>query len=167
MPIGNKITIKSLKYYYSGVGFPPVMVTDKIKQLQELQAQAANLQKSIEAERAQELAALPARYGFDSVEAFIKAVRAAGSKGKRGRKPKAASAGGKRGRTKITPELKQAVIAAVNAGKTGAAIAAEFAISLPSVQNIKKEAGLVKPRSASAPAAAAPEAAPAPPPAEG
>lgn len=138
------------------------MVTDKIKQLQELQAQAISLQQSIEAERAQELAALPGRYGFDSVEAFIKAVRAVGAKGKgkRGRKPKAAAAG-KRTRTKITPELKQKVIAAVNAGKTGAAIADEFSISLPSVQNIKKDAGLVKargsdPASASAPAPAAP-----------
>ena len=138
------------------------MVTDKIKQLQELQAQAANLQQSIEAERTKELAALPAQYGFDSVESFIKAVRAAGGKGKgkRGRKPKAA-AGGKRSRTKITPELKQKVIAAVNAGKTGAAIASEFGISMPSVQNIKKEAGLVKARGAGE-AAAAPSPAPAP-----
>lgn len=138
------------------------MVTDKIKQLQDLQAQAANLQKSIEAERAQELAALPGRYGFDSVEAFIKAVRAAGGK-KRGRKAKAAApAGGKRKRTKITPELKQSVIAAVNAGKTGSAISKEFGISLPSVQNIKKEAGLVKARGAADEAPA-----PAPAPAEG
>jgi transposase-like protein len=144
-----------------------VMVTDKIKQLQELQAQAANLQQSIEAERTKELAALPTQYGFDSVESFIKAVRAAGGKGKgkRGRKPKAASSGGgKRSRTKITPELKQQVVAAVNAGKTGAAIAGDFGISLPSVQNIKKEAGLVKARGGDQPAAAP---TPAPAPAEG
>ena len=133
------------------------MVTDKIKELQDLQARAADLQKAIDAERQQELTALPSRYGFDSVEAFIKAVRsAAGSKGKkRGRKAKAAS-GGKRGRTKITPELKGKVIAAVQAGKTGAAIAQEFGISLPSVQNIKKEAGLVKARAADAASAPAP-----------
>ena len=133
------------------------MVTDKIKELQDLQARAADLQKSIEAERQQELTALPSRYGFDSVEAFIKAVRAAaGGKGKkRGRKAKAAPSG-KRGRTKITPELKGKVIAAVQAGKTGAAIAQEFGISLPSVQNIKKEAGLVKARAADAAPAPAP-----------
>ena len=138
------------------------MVTDKIKQLQELQAQAANLKQSIEAERTKELAALPSQYGFDSVESFIKAVRAAGGKGKgkRGRKAKAA-AGGKRSRTKITPELKQQVVSAVNAGKTGAAIASEFGISLPSVQNIKKEAGLVKARVADQPAPA-PSSPPAP-----
>lgn len=138
------------------------MVADKIKQLQELQAQAVSLQQSIDAERAQELAALPSRYGFDSVEAFIKAVRAVGAKAKRGRKAKTASTG-KRTRTKITPELKEKVIAAVNAGKTGAAIAGEFGISLPSVQNIKKDAGLVKARAADP----APAAAPAPAPTEG
>ncbi len=133
------------------------MVTDKIKELQDLQARAADLQKTIETERQQELAALPGKYGFDSAEAFIKAVRVATApKGKkRGRKAKAAPAG-KRTRTKITPELKEKVVAAVQAGKTGAAIAAEFGISLPSVQNIKKEAGLVKARgSDAAPAAAA------------
>ncbi len=133
------------------------MVTEKIKELHDLQARAAELQKSIDAERQQELAALPGRYGFDSVEAFIKAVRGtAAAKGKkRGRKAKTVAAG-KRGRTKITPELKGKVIAAVQAGKTGAAISKEFGISMPSVQNIKKEAGLVKPRAADAAPAPAP-----------
>jgi transposase-like protein len=137
------------------------MVIDKIKELQDLQARAADLQKSIDLERQQELAALPGRYGFDSVDTFIKAVRAATApKGKkRGRKAKLV-AGSKRGRTKITPELKGKVIAAVQAGKTGAAIAQEFSISLPSVQNIKKEAGLVKPRAAVDTPAPAPSPAP-------
>jgi DNA-binding CsgD family transcriptional regulator len=38
------------------------------------------------------------------------------------------------------------VKAAVEAGRTGAQIAKEFGISVPSVQNIKKELGLVKKR---------------------
>jgi hypothetical protein len=59
--------------------------------------------------------------------------------------PKAA--GKKRGkRARITPELKAQVKALVEAGKTGAVIAKELGISLPSVQNIKKEFGLVKAR---------------------
>ncbi len=129
------------------------MVTDKIQELQALQAKAAELQKSIEAERTRELATLPAKYGYDSLPAFIKALKAAvsGAPKRRGRaaaKPAAAkkAAGGKRTRTKITPELKEQVKAAVEAGKTGAAIANEFGISVPSVQNIKKEFGLVKAR---------------------
>jgi DNA invertase Pin-like site-specific DNA recombinase len=64
-------------------------------------------------------------------------------KRKRGAK-KAAPA--KRKRAKLTSELKDKVKGAVEAGKTGAAIAKEFGISLPSVQNIKKEFGLVKAR---------------------
>jgi hypothetical protein len=134
------------------------MVTDKIAQLKALQVQAAELQRSIEAERTRELAGLPAQYGFDSVESLIKALRsAAGGGKKRGRKAgvQKAAPTGKRTRTKITPELKAGVKAAVEAGKTGAAIASEFGISLPSVQNIKKEFGMVKARGADSPAPAA------------
>ncbi|MFA6959926.1 MAG: ParB/RepB/Spo0J family partition protein [Opitutaceae bacterium] len=50
----------------------------------------------------------------------------------------------KAGRVQITPDLKQQVVSAVQTGKSGAEIAKTFGISLPSVQNIKKEAGLVK-----------------------
>ncbi|WP_221031726.1 helix-turn-helix domain-containing protein [Actomonas aquatica] len=134
------------------------MVTDKIKELQELQAKAAQLQEAIEVERTRELAALPAKYGYTDLNAFIKALKsAAGTTGKkRGRKakgaPKAAKPA-KRSRAKITDELKAQVKEAVEAGETGAAIAERFGISVPSVQNIKKEFGLVKPRgSDSAPA---------------
>jgi hypothetical protein len=121
------------------------MVIEKIQELSVLQAKAAKLQAAIETERTAELAALPGKYGYDSVKAFIKALKAAagGAKRKRGAKK---AAPGKRKRAKITPELKAQVKGAVEAGKTGAAIAKEFGISLPSVQNIKKEFGLVKAR---------------------
>lgn len=131
------------------------MVTEKIKQLQALQAKASELQKSIESERAQELAGLPERYGYDSLDSFVRALKDAnGTRGRRGRRPAAkrasapaaAKGGRKRKRAKITPEMKQQVKEAVAAGKTGAAIAKEFGISVPSVQNIKKELGLVKAR---------------------
>ena len=101
------------------------------------------------------LARLPSDFGYADLKSFIKALkRAAGAKPARGRKAKAAKAPkavkakkGKRGkRARITPEIKEAVKAAVAAGKTGAALADELGISLPSVQNIKKEFGLVKPR---------------------
>jgi len=130
------------------------MVTEKIKQLQALQAKADELQKTIEAERMQELAALPAKYGFDSLPAFIKALKGAAStkgkgKGKRTKaktKKAAAKPTGKRTRAKITDETKAKVKAMVEAGAKGSAIAKDLGISLPSVQNIKKELGLVKPR---------------------
>jgi len=96
------------------------------------------------------LARLPFDFGYADLKSFIKALkRAAGSKPAKSAKavkaPKAKKA--RRGkRARITPEMKEAVKAAVVAGKTGAVIAKEFGISLPSVQNIKKEFGLVKPR---------------------
>lgn len=136
-----------------------VMVTEKIKQLQALQAKADELQKSIEAERKQELAALPARYGYDSVAAFIKALKGAASSKAKGKVAKAASAkaGGKRSRAKITDAVKAQVKSMVESGATGAVIAKEVGISLPSVQNIKKELGLVKPRGETVEPAPAPE----------
>lgn len=122
------------------------MVIEKIQELSALQAKAAKLQAAIETERTAELASLPGKYGYDSVKAFIKALKAAAGGGRRKRGAGKKAAGGKRKRAKITPELKAQVKAAVEAGKTGAAIAKELGISLPSVQNIKKEFGLVKAR---------------------
>jgi len=124
------------------------MVTDAIKELQAAKAKVAALEQSLAKEQKQKLAKLPSEYGFDSVAAFIEAVKTAAGGAKRG--PKAAKVAGKPGkrgkRARLTPELKDKVKAAVNAGKTGAAIAKEFGISVPSVQNIKKEFGLVKKR---------------------
>ena len=55
--------------------------------------------------------------------------------------------GGRRRKyARITAELREKVKTALQAGKTGAAVAAEFGISLPSVYNIKKKSGLVKAR---------------------
>jgi transposase-like protein len=123
------------------------MVTDTVKELQAAKAKVAALEQSFAKELNQKLAKLPSEYGFDSLATFIKALKDAAG-GRRGRKPgKVAGKAGKRSkRAKITPELKDKVKAAVNAGKTGAAIAKEFGISLPSVQNIKKAFGLVKKR---------------------
>ncbi len=133
------------------------MVTEKIQELAALQAKAAKLQAAIETQRTAELSSLPSKYGYASLEDFIKALKAAvssgGKRGRRGGKAKAKAAkapkkktGGKRKRAKITAELKEQVKAAVEAGRTGAQIAKEFGISVPSVQNIKKELGLVKKR---------------------
>lgn len=133
------------------------MVTEKIRKLQALQAQTAELSAAIDKERTLELAELPTRYGYDSLAAFMKALKVAATAGKRGKGRKAkgpkvakapAAKAGKRKRARITDEVKAAVKAAVEAGKSGAAIAKEFGISAPSVQNIKKEFGLVKTRGA-------------------
>lgn len=127
------------------------MVTDKIKELEAARAKLAALEQSVAAERNQELAALPARFGFPDVAAFISAVEMATGgmrKGKRGR-PKAATAtkavpGKRRKRAKITDETRADVKKLVGEGKTGSEISKSLGISLPSVQNIKKALGLVQ-----------------------
>lgn len=140
---------------------------DQIAELEKAKAKIAQAEAKLAADRTTALAKLPGDYGFASLNDFIKALTAAAGKAGKGKKAKAAKAGkapkaakapkaekaGKRGRTKITPELKAQVIEAVKADKSGAEIAKAFGISLPSVQNIKKEAGLVKSRTAAAPAA--------------
>jgi hypothetical protein len=125
------------------------MVTDKIKTLAITKARVAELEKSIATELNRELAALPGKYGFDSLPAFFEAVKAA-SRGKVRRQPKGNSKSGagakRRKRAVITAETKTKVKSLVEGGKTGAEIAKLVGISLPSVQNIKKDLGLVKAR---------------------
>ncbi len=136
--------------------------TDQIAELEKAKAKLAAAEAKLAADRVAALARLPGDYGYANVNDFIKALKAAAGKARRGKKVKGAKApkvakaakAGKRTRAKITPELKQQVISAVQSGQSGAEIAQAFGISLPSVQNIKKEAGLVKARGA------APEAAP-------
>lgn len=122
------------------------MVTNKLQKLREYQRQMAKLEKEL-ARYNHKLLALPAKHGFKSMAAFIDALRAASGVGG-GKAPKAAAAksSGRKPRAKITPETKQKVKAMVGDGKTGGQIAKALNISLPSVQNIKKELGLVKKR---------------------
>ena len=128
-----------------------LMVTDKIKTLAITKARVAELEKSIATELNRELSALPGRYGFDSLPTFFEAVKAA-SRGKAHPASRAKSAAGGRGGSKrrkravITAETKSKVKSLVESGKTGAEIAKAVGISLPSVQNIKKDLGLVKAR---------------------
>ena len=117
------------------------MVNNKIKELEAARAKISKLEEAIAAERTKELAALPSQYGFTSAAAFIKAVRAATG----GRSSKGAG-GKRRTRAVITAETKSKVKSLAEAGKTGAEIAKTVGISIPSVQNIKKELGLTKAR---------------------
>lgn len=128
------------------------MITDRIKQLAALQAKAAALEAEINSERSAALAALPAQFGFESVDDFAAAVRAAAGK-RRGRKPKSVARATppkakamktRRKRAVITDSTRAQVKQLVGEGKTGAKIATALGISLPSVQNIKKALGLVQ-----------------------
>ena len=127
------------------------MLTEKIKELEAAKAKVNELEQKIATERTSELAALPASFGYESVNAFVKAVRAAaGGKAKTRRKARKAASKPKkkktRTRAKITDETRAEVKKLLEAGKTGAEIASTLKISVPSVQNIKKALGLVKAR---------------------
>jgi len=133
------------------------MIDKKIQKLNAARAKVAALEHAIANERLKELATLPAKYGFGDVASFIKALKSAVGSAKVGRGVAAASArptGVKR--KHITPEAKAKVAELLNEGKSGSEVAARVGISLPSVQKIKKELGLVKPRGSAAPSEAAP-----------
>jgi DNA invertase Pin-like site-specific DNA recombinase len=125
------------------------MVTNQIKELEATKAKIVNLEKSIAKRLHRELASLHAKYGFDSLGEFTRALKAAagaGGKGRRSRPGKAAGTAKRRRRAVITDETRASVKKLVESGKTGSQIAKSLGISLPSVQNIKKAQGLVKAR---------------------
>ena len=153
------------------------MFIDQIAKLEKAKAEVAAAEAKLVSDRINALAQLPSQYGYDSLNAFLKAVKAAYGKGGKAAKgkgktkakaekaPKVAKApkAGKGKRAKITDEVKAQVKALAEEGKTGQEIAKLLGISAPSVQNVKKALGMVKPRSAAAPASeAAPAAAEAP-----
>jgi hypothetical protein len=122
------------------------MVTDKIKELAEIEAKIAALKPEIEQERRNLLLTLPEKYGYASMQDLIAALKdVAGIKKKRTAKKKTAPTDRKK-RAKITPALKETIVKALKDGKTGPAVANEFGVSPASVNLIKKAAGLTKPR---------------------
>ncbi len=129
------------------------MITDlqtTQRELDDARRRLAELEAEVNAQMKQELAALPSKYGFSDIDSFIAAVREASPK-RRGRRPgskasKAVPGGARRRRGKVTDETRQIVKKLVAAGKTGSEIAEVVGVSLPTVQNIKKSLGLVKPR---------------------
>jgi len=132
------------------------MLSKQIQELAKAKALIAKLETEISQALPSELAALPAIYGFKSAKDFLKAFKAAVASGaskkakKAGKKASAKAAAPSkakgRKRARITDEIKAQVKTLAQEGKSGAAIAKALGISLPSVQNIKKAAGLVKAR---------------------
>lgn len=123
------------------------MAKDKILQaLAAAKAKVQKLEQAVVAKRNKALAKLHVQHGFDSIDSFIAALKSAAGGRKAKAKAGAKATGGRRKRAIITPEVKAKVKAMSEAGKTGAEIAKATGISLPSVQNIKKELGLTKAR---------------------
>lgn len=119
--------------------------TVALKQLAAMRAAVETLSAEVAAELSDELAALPAAFGFSSSKEFILAVRAAaGAKRGPGRPP-----GKKRRRRRravITDKTRAEVKRLSEEGKTSGEIAAKLRISGQSVHNIRKALGLVRKR---------------------
>lgn len=134
------------------------MITNTQKQIAATKAKLEALEKKAAAESAKKLTNLHKNLGFATRADLIAALSSLETSGaKPGPKKGAAKKAGRPAakpakatkrakRTRITEELKAKVIAAVKAGGKGAAVAKEFGISIPSLQNIKKAAGLTKTR---------------------
>jgi len=124
------------------------MIPDKIKELAKLKAAVAKLESKVMVAREAELATLHQTFGYEKLKDFIKALKQAASHRPRAVKVKGTKPAKvrKQKRGKITPEVKAHVKAAVEAGKSGLEIGKLLGISPASVQNVKKELGLVKAR---------------------
>jgi hypothetical protein len=120
------------------------MGQNKLQELAKYQQKVAALEKEL-GKVQRKLLALPGKFGFRSVAELIAALREAEKSGGTAPKIRVGKVG-RRKRAKITPEMKARVKSLTADGKTGAEIAKVVGISLPSVQNIKKELGLVKKR---------------------
>jgi hypothetical protein len=120
------------------------MVSPKKKLLEKYQRKIVALEKALGRER-RKLRALPARHGFKSVDELIAALRDAAQGTAAAAGPAVRRRAG-RTRAKITAATKAAVKKLVALKKKGREIAKELGISLPSVQNIKKELGLTRKR---------------------
>ncbi len=126
------------------------MITENLKELEAARAKVADLEKAVAEQMTQELATLPAKYGFGDLNKFIAALKAAAGVGRKGGASRVAkvkapgAAGERRKRSVITDETRAELKRLVEAGKTGNEIAQALDISLPSVQNIKRALGLVR-----------------------
>ncbi len=119
------------------------MNPNALKLLAQYQKKTARLERGL-VKFNQQLAQLPAKFGFKSMAGFIAALRqVAAASGAKVLAPKATK---RRKRAVITADTKSKVKQLVAAKKTGQEISKALKISLPSVQNIKKALGLVKSR---------------------
>ena len=136
------------------------MISTTLKAIEATKAKLASLEKKAAAEQHKRIVNLHTDAGFETREDLIAALQSLGGgpKKKQGRKAKktarkvAKKAVAKKGaktrakRTVITDELRKSIIEALKAGGKGTAVAKKFGISVPSLHNIKKAAGLTKAR---------------------
>ena len=131
------------------------------------QAELASLEEELRSAQAAQFTGLPAQLGLEAIDAVIKALAPHASPRLKGAlakvfggklpapvaveapvefKPAPVAKAERRKRTTVTPELKDAILQALQAGKTAATVASECGVSPATVNNIKRAAGLTKKR---------------------
>jgi hypothetical protein len=121
------------------------MLENLLKSLAAAKDRAVTLERSVAKKLNKELKVLPQYYGFHGLDSFIEALEASAAGTSAGKKAKPDTAI-RRKRAKITADIRAGVKKLIEAGKTGAEVAKELKISLPTVQNIKKALGMVGPK---------------------
>ena len=121
------------------------MIIEKIKELEETEAKAVTLKKEINEMVAAKLTSMHTEVGMDSTDALIAALSSLPKKRKR-RVKRAVKPLRKSKRARLTPAQKQSIADVIKGGMTGTEASKKFGISLATIQNIKKEHGLVKSR---------------------
>lgn len=119
------------------------MISETLKEIADYEAKIASLQKKVDSDRRKELASLHKKVGFATRADLIESLIALDSNKKT---PASVGENGRAKRTKITESLRNDIIAAVKSGEKGVDVAARFGVSVPTLHNIKKAAGLVKAR---------------------
>ncbi len=113
------------------------------KKLAAARTAVARIEAALTNKRNRVLKQLHLEHGFTSPDAFIKALQQAAATAGPGSEKVGVR---RRKRTAITPKIKKLVKELAMAGRTGAEIVHAVGISLPSVQNIKRELGLTRVR---------------------
>lgn len=120
-----------------------------ISQLHEAEERVRELRGKLSQERKALLGSLHSTLGYPSREDLVQALRALEGPQRRGRKPRAASVSGSPApgkRARVTAEMRDGIVKALKEGHPGQAVAKRFGVSLPTVYNVKKAAGLVTSR---------------------
>lgn len=119
-------------------------ILDEQNELQKLEQQIAQRKQTIELARRDRLSKLHTELGLGSTLDLINELKRINNGAGAG------SAGGGRsggGRRKVDDAMKQEIKKMVGEGKTGKDIAKSLGISVPTVQNVKSDLGLVRSRS--------------------
>jgi len=111
------------------------------QQITETRNKLAKLEKQAFLEKQNLLKGLPKKLGYNSVPELVAALQRVQGKARANSVPSTT-----RKRTKITDQLRKKIVKACKQGKKGREMVEMFGVSIPTIHNIKKAAGLTRSR---------------------